>query len=118
MAQTPVHGNDMTTAPQAADELHHPGPRQYVAVAFVLAVITAGEVAIYYISSFRSVLVPFLLAFSAVKFVLVVLWFMHLKFDSRIFRRLFITGFILAMIVFTIVLSIFAFGPGTPGPAG
>ena len=120
MAQTPVHGDDMATAPQAADELHHhPGPRQYVGVAFVLAVITAAEVVIYYIGALRSVLVPFLLAFSAVKFVLVVMWFMHLKFDSHLFRRLFVTGFILAMIVFAIVLSIFFFGPGTaPGVAG
>jgi cytochrome c oxidase subunit 4 len=119
MAQTPVHGDDLTTAPHAAEELqHHPGPRQYVMVAAVLAIITAAEVAIYYIGALKSVLVPFLLAFSAVKFVLVVLWFMHLKFDSRLFRRLFVTGFILAMIVFTIVLSTFFFGPETPGLTG
>ena len=119
MAQTPVHGDDMATAPQAADELHHhPGPRQYVGVAVVLAIITALEVVIYYIPSLSSVLVPFLLAFSAVKFALVVLWFMHLKFDSPIFKRLFVTGFILALAVFAIVLSIFFLGPGTPGTTG
>jgi cytochrome c oxidase subunit 4 len=44
---------------------------------------------------------------SAVKFSLVVLWFMHLRFDSRIFRRLFISGMILAISVYAIVLMIF-----------
>ncbi|HYI44008.1 MAG TPA: cytochrome C oxidase subunit IV family protein [Actinomycetota bacterium] len=119
MAQTPVHGDDMATAPQAAEELHHhPGPRQYVWVAIVLAIITAAEVVIYYIPGLESVLVPFLLAFSAVKFVLVVMWFMHLKFDSHLFRRLFVTGFILAMIVFSIVLATFFLGPEAPGLTG
>ena len=69
---------------------HHPGPRQYVGVAVVLAIITAIEVAIYYVTALGDFLVPLLLAFSFIKFALVVLWFMHLKFDSRLFRRLFV----------------------------
>jgi hypothetical protein len=36
-----------------------------------------------------------------------VLWFMHLRFDSRMFRRLFTTGIVLALIVYTIVLTTF-----------
>jgi cytochrome c oxidase subunit IV len=95
-------------APTEEQELsHHPGPRQYVGVAVVLAIITSIEVAIYYIESIRSLLVPLLIFFSFIKFLLVVLWFMHLRFDSRLFRRLFVTGLILAFIVFGVVLSIF-----------
>lgn len=94
--------------PAEADELHaHPGPRQYVMVAIVLAVVTAAEVAIYYVSALESVLIPFLLAFSFVKFVLVVLWFMHLRFDSKLFARLFVTGIVLALFIFGIVLWFF-----------
>jgi len=42
-----------------------------------------------------------------VKFSVVVLWFMHLRFDSRLFRRLFVAGFILAMFCYISVLSTF-----------
>ena len=113
------HGEDLHTAPQAGEELaHHPGPRAYVGVAVVLSIITMLEVAIYYVEGLRSVLVPLLLFFSAIKFFLVVMWFMHLRFDSRIFRRLFVTGFILAMVVFAIVLATFFLHPEAPGVTG
>lgn len=99
------------TAPQAAAEepelAVHPGPRQYVMVAVVLAVATAIEVAWYYASVPHPLFVALLLALSFMKFSLVVLWFMHLRFDSRIFRRLFATGLALALSVYLIVLVIF-----------
>jgi hypothetical protein len=44
---------------------------------------------------------------SAMKFFLVAMWFMHLRFDSKIFRRLFVAGIVLATIVFGIVLLTF-----------
>lgn len=85
----------------------HPGPLQYVKVAVVLAVVTAVEVMIYYIPAVRPYIAPLLIVLSAIKFGMVALWFMHLKFDSRLFRRLFITGIILALAVFAIVLLTF-----------
>jgi cytochrome c oxidase subunit 4 len=86
----------------------HPGPRTYVEVAVILAVATALEVALYYITSLpHSIYAALLLFFMVIKFSLVVAWFMHLRFDSRIFRRLFITGILLAMTVYLIVLTIF-----------
>ena len=88
-------------------EVHHPTPRQYVKVAIVLSIVTAFEVAIYYIEALEGLLVPMLLAFAVIKFILVVLWFMHLRFDSRLFRRLFVTGLAFALIVFAIVLATF-----------
>ena len=91
-------------SPAGHPEARHPDPRAYVRIALVLAVITAMEVAIYYIESARGILVPALIFFSTLKFALVVLNFMHLRFDSRIFRRLFTTGLALAFGVFTIVL--------------
>jgi cytochrome c oxidase subunit IV len=104
-------------APREAEELsHHPGPRQYVVIAVILAVITAAEVAIYYVPALDDWLVPFLIVFSVLKFILVALYFMHLKFDSLIFRRLFMVGVVLAFIVFTIVLLTFFLAPETAGP--
>ena len=119
MADTSAHGDELHVAPKSAEDLeHHPGPKAYVGVAIVLAIITALEVAIYYIPSLASFLVAFLLVFSAIKFFLVIMWFMHLRFDSRIFRRLFLTGLVLAMIVFFIVLITFFWGPEQPGLTG
>jgi cytochrome c oxidase subunit 4 len=85
----------------------HPGPRQYVSVAVVLAIATALEVGLYYLDLPHALFATLLLFFAVVKFSLVALWFMHLRFDSRIFRRLFVTGIILAMAVYLIVLTIF-----------
>ena len=87
-----------------AREHAHPGPREYVRIAIILAVITAAEVAVYYVESLRRVLVPMLLIMSVVKFSLVALYFMHLKFDSPLFRRLFVTGIVLAIAVYMVVL--------------
>jgi cytochrome c oxidase subunit 4 len=77
------------------EEIHHPHEQTYVKVAVILAIITVAEVAIYYISGLRSILVEALLIMSAIKFVTVVSYFMHLKFDDR--RLAWIFG--LAMVV-------------------
>jgi cytochrome c oxidase subunit 4 len=114
-----------TSAHQQVDELHaevhHPTPQQYVKVAIVLFIVTAFEVAIYYIEAVGGLLVPMLLLFAIIKFVLVVLWFMHLRFDSRLFRRLFVMGMAFALIVFAVVLATFFFrdqGAFTEGSSG
>jgi cytochrome c oxidase subunit IV len=99
------------TRPQAVAEepelAAHPGPRQYVVVAIWLAVATAIEVAWYYADVPHALFVALLLFLSFIKFNMVVLWFMHLRFDSPIFRRLFATGLALALSVYLIVLVIF-----------
>jgi cytochrome c oxidase subunit IV len=89
------------------DQSHgHPSEREYVAVALVLAAITAAEVAVYYITSIpHPLLIAMLCAMAFTKFTLVALWFMHLRFDSVIFRRLFVTGIALAAAVYLIFLS-------------
>jgi cytochrome c oxidase subunit IV len=92
---------------EAQELSHHPTPRRYVLIAVVLAVATAMEVLLYYLELPRTLLIVLLLSFAVVKFGLVVLYFMHLKFDSRLFRRMFFTGLILALIVYAVVLIIF-----------
>jgi cytochrome c oxidase subunit IV len=82
----------------------HPQPRQYVMIAVVLVVITGIEVAVSYATGLNSnVMIAMLLVLAACKFVLVVAWYMHLKTDPHILRRWFITGLVLAFIVFMIV---------------
>lgn len=87
----------------------HPEPRQYVMIAVVLVVITGFEVATSYLEGdVNSTLIIVLLGvMAAVKFFLVVAWFMHLRTDSKILRRFFLLGLIAAPILYTIVLLMF-----------
>ena len=87
----------------------HPTEGKYIQIALILAVITAVEVLVYYVEAIEDYLVAILLALSALKFVIVVGYFMHLRFDSRLFRRLFVLGLVLAVFVYSIVLTTFEF---------
>src|SRR5919108_2758101 len=83
----------------------HPGPAEYVKVAIALSVATGIEVGLYYITELpRALYIGLLMFFMTLKFTLVVLWFMHLRFDSRLFRRLFVVGLGLALAVYPVVL--------------
>lgn len=106
----------MATEPAVDTHEHaHPGPAEYVKVAAVLAVVTAAEVGAYYVSALsHRVLTTMLLVMMVLKFSLVVLWFMHLRFDSKLFRRLFVTGIILAIAVYTIAFSTIGIFSGHP----
>ena len=96
-----------------AEDQTHPGPREYVMIAVVLAVITGLEVALFYVEFLSSTaVVTALLLLMTIKFALVVLWFMHLRFDPPVFKRLFVTGLVLALSVFLIVLLTFGAGLG------
>ncbi len=96
------------TEAQHSGEHTHPGPAEYIKIAVILAIATALEVALYYLEFLPDgLIVGLLMFFMVVKFALVVLWFMHLRFDSILFRRLFVTGIVLAIAVYTVVLLTF-----------
>ena len=82
----------------------HPDDGVYVRVAAILAVVTAIEVGLYYTDLSGIQLVSLLVGLAAIKFGMVVAYFMHLRFDARLLRRLFVTGVILAGFVFSIAL--------------
>src|SRR5688572_23078534 len=92
------------------DEKPHPTWKQYKWVALILTLITVVEVWIYYIPSFvaSKLFVPSLLIMSAVKFAIVVMYYMHLKYDARLFRALFTGPLIIAVV--TIISLLFLFG--------
>lgn len=81
----------------------HPGEREYIGIAIFLAIITAIEVAIYYIESLDAILVPALIILSVVKFVTVVGYFMHLKFDDRRLAMVFGSALVVSLAVFLAV---------------
>ncbi|MBM2811711.1 MAG: hypothetical protein HW416_2470 [Chloroflexi bacterium] len=85
----------------------HPGARKYIQIAVILTAITALEVAVYYLSGLRSILGGILIVLSALKFALVVMFYMHLKFDDRLFTGLFVGG--LSAAAFTIIMFIALF---------
>ena len=85
----------------------HPDPWQYVVVAVVLAVITAVEIAVSYMEGDipDGLIVVLLLAMMVMKFFLVASWFMHLRTDQPVFKRLFIVGAIAAPLLYLVVLA-------------
>ena len=83
----------------------HPSEKQYYVVALVLAVLTAIEVGLYYIEGISdNGQVVILGVLAVLKFLGVALYFMHLKFDSGLFSRLFVSGLVLAIVVYLIML--------------
>ncbi len=113
----------MTTVEQASDQhadahasdehAHddHPTEKKYWVIALILAIITAVEVALSYIDLGDAV-APLLLLGMVMKFFIVASYFMHLKFDSRVTRRLFISGLSLAVFCYLALFMMFRqFGP-------
>jgi len=85
----------------------HPGAKVYLGIAVVLTVITAIEVAVFYVPALKGVLVPILLVLSALKFAMVAMWYMHLKFDHKLFSWLFVMPMLLATAVILALLKLF-----------
>lgn len=79
----------------------------YLRVAAILVIITLIEVGVFYVPAFQGALVPILLVLSAVKFALVVLFYMHLKFDNRFFAFLFGGPLLLGTLVVVSLLFLF-----------
>ena len=111
MAHDPVHSEDSAAEGHLSGEVHHhPGPGTYVKVGIVLTLITVWEVWAYYIPSLVAsrIFVPMLLVLSAIKFGTVVAFYMHLKYDHKLFRVLFTGPLLIAAI--TGVALLFLFG--------
>lgn len=90
-------------------EVHEVSDRQYIVIALILAVLTALEVASTEVGGLGSFLVPALLIMMAVKFFIVVSYFMHLKFDNRLFGVMFYLGLIGAVVLYSVMLTTFHF---------
>lgn len=89
-------------------EHYHPSWKEYKWVALILTIITIVEVWAYYIPSFVAspLFVPVLLIMSAVKFAIVVMFYMHLKYDHKLFRALFTGPLIIAIATLVALLAV------------
>jgi cytochrome c oxidase subunit 4 len=104
-----VETSEQVPVRRAGRVVRHPSPREYVRIAVVLAVVTAAEVFAYYLDWVHEhgLLIPLLFLFALVKFSLVVLWYMHLRFDSRTYARFFVLGLAGALTLYMAVLLMF-----------
>ena len=78
-----------------SSEHAHPTPKTYAKIAAILCLVTAIEVWVFYLDALQPMLVPLLTVFSVIKFCLVVMFYMHLKFDHSIFTRVMLSGLLL-----------------------
>ena len=86
----------------------HPSAREYVGIAVVLTVVTAIEVAVFYVPALHPFLAPILLTLSALKFGIVAMWYMHLKFDSRLYSWVFVVPMIFAAAIILALIALLA----------
>ena len=102
------------TSEHADEHVHeHPSDWQYVKIALFLGVLTALEVGTYFWKDLpftdgndpsTTMLLLVLMPMMVVKFGTVCAYFMHLKYDNPIFKRIFVFGLTLAMVVYAIFL--------------
>jgi cytochrome c oxidase subunit IV len=86
----------------------HPDWSTYKWVALILTVITVVEVWIFYTPfAEHRLFVPSLLLMSAAKFAIVVMYYMHLKYDAKLFRALFTGPLLIGVIVLISLLFLF-----------
>jgi cytochrome c oxidase subunit IV len=106
-----MSGHPMQSS-HAVDQPHpvehpHPTAGTYIRVAVILTVLTVIEIGVFYVPAFHPVLAPVLLSLSAIKFAIVVMFYMHLKMDSKFFTLLFGGPLLLAGVVMLGLMFLF-----------
>lgn len=96
----------------AHDEHAHPTPRTYIQIAVILTIITAIEVFVLYLPDMGFAVhgTPLVIIFavlSVIKFLIVVGWYMHLKFDPPMYRRMFGFALVVALTIATAFIALF-----------
>jgi len=93
--------------PTTGEQRHeHVSIHTYLIVAGILSVVTALEFGVIYVRRLAPVLIPLLLVLSAGKFALVVMFFMHLRYDSRVLTFLFVAPLVLATLLAIAVMTL------------
>jgi cytochrome c oxidase subunit 4 len=96
-------------------EHRHPTDADYIKIALFLGFVTALEVGTYFWEDIfgskpsTMALIATLFPMMFIKFGVVVAYFMHLRFDNPMFRRVFVFGLVLAVIVYAIMATAFEF---------
>lgn len=112
-----THTDDATATEAVEHQIvhEHPSDGQYVKIALILGAITALEVGTYFWKDvFGSepstmALVLSLFPMMIAKFMIVAGYFMHLKYDNPLFKRVFVFGLVLAVIVYIAAMASFEY---------
>ena len=107
------------TDSQEVQHDRHPTFLQYVVVAILLFAITIVEFLLIWqpagiVDNLGASKVPLLIGLSTVKFAVVIMFYMHLKFESWIFSGVFLAGLVLAFAVGLALLGLFVALGGEP----
>jgi cytochrome c oxidase subunit 4 len=104
-----------TTAPALAAGHHEPSKFHfYIQIAMILAVITGIEVVLIYLPIAKWLVVTTLIVLSTVKFMFVIFYFMHLRWDKVFCTILFFIGLVLASFTMYALMELFASDAGKP----
>ena len=93
---------------EARGHEYHPSTREYLRVGLILVALTCLEVWLSYSSLSGTALIVALLTCTLIKFLMVVGYFMHLKFDNGRFSRVFALGAVGAFTLYVVVLLTFS----------
>ena len=100
--------------PHTAAQAHagggaHATVATYLRIAVVLAIVTALEISLIYIPGLPNpVLVASLIVMSIVKFALVVGFYMHLRYDGKLFTALFVGPLTIACAIILALMALFS----------
>ena len=103
------------SADTTTSTVEHPNrDATYVKIAAILAAITGLETLTYFESfiDFGRAAMPVLIVCMGIKFYLISAYFMHLKWDLPVLRRIFMGGIAIAIAVYIITLTAFRFWDG------
>jgi cytochrome c oxidase subunit IV len=89
----------MSHHPPGSAAAHHASVATYVKVALILTAVTGLEVGVIYIRRLTPIVVPLLLVMSIAKFTLVVMFFMHLRYDARPLTAVFVGPLVIATLL-------------------
>ena len=111
----------MTTSHEDQHDGRHPTFKQYAVVAVILFVVTIVEFLLIWdrigiSDDLGASKIPLLIVMSAFKFAVVIMFYMHLKFDHPVFTRILLGGAFIAFVAMLWVLALFSYShPIQPG---
>jgi cytochrome c oxidase subunit IV len=97
------------------EQAHHPSDRTYLKIGSVLFILTAIEIALYFVEDALDsdwgfyALIGSLIFLSSIKFVLVVMYYMHLKWDDRMFTWFFLAGLFVAAAIILAMMAMYRY---------
>jgi cytochrome c oxidase subunit IV len=90
-------------------EQHHISNSVYLIVGGFLMVLTAMEITVSYIHALRPAMVPILVVLAIAKFVLIAMFFMHLRYEKWVVNTMFAFPLTIALGVFLAMMGLFLY---------